>query len=68
MLIKNASAFVAKCDVCGRTETFHAASYADAWDIIKRRAWAVRRDASPVIHVCPECPVEVKKIAPAGEG
>lgn len=65
MLTKKTGEFECKCDVCGASETFHAHTHAEAWEVIKRRAWAVRRDASPaVIHVCPECPVEVKKMAP----
>jgi hypothetical protein len=59
MLTKRAGEFEAKCDVCGRTETFPANDHAEAWEVIKRRAWAVRKNAFPIIHICPECPVEV---------
>ncbi len=59
MLTKRAGEFVCKCDVCGLTETLFAHDHADAWHELKRKAWAVRRKAHPIIHICPECPVEV---------
>jgi hypothetical protein len=66
MLTKRAGEFEAKCDVCGSSETVHAHTHAEAWEVIKRRAWAVRRRGFPVVHVCPECPVEVEtKKAPS---
>jgi hypothetical protein len=66
MLTKRAGEFEARCDVCGRKETLYAHSFADAWHELKFKAWAVRRKASPIIHVCPECPVDVaQKKAPS---
>lgn len=64
MLTKHTAEFVAKCDVCGTTETFDAYSHAEAWEKLKKAAWCVRMRAFPIIHICPECPVEVKKMAP----
>lgn len=61
MLTKRAGEFVCKCDVCGRAETFHADTHAEAWVELKSKAWAVRRQAYPIIHICPECPVEVSR-------
>ena len=61
MLTKKTGEFEAKCDVCGRAETLYAFDHAEAWMKLKLRAWAVRRNAFPVIHVCPECPVEVSR-------
>jgi len=61
MLTKRPGEFEARCDVCGSSETFHAHTHSEAWEIIKRKAWAVRRNAFPIIHICPECPVEVAR-------
>jgi hypothetical protein len=63
MLTKRAGEFEAKCDVCGATEKFHAFDHAEAWGLLSRQApaWAVRKNGFPVIHVCPECPVEVSR-------
>ncbi len=65
MLTNKLGEFICKCDVCGASETFHAHTHSQAWEIIKRRAWAVRKNAFPIIHICPECPVEVPKRARA---
>lgn len=59
MLTKKSGEFECKCDVCGKTETLYAHDFAEAWFKLKRKAWAVRRKAFPIIHICPECPVEV---------
>lgn len=61
MLIKQDTSFEAKCDVCGRSECFDASSHAEAWDKLKRAAWCARKNAFPIIHICPECPVEVPR-------
>lgn len=65
MLTKQATSFEVTCDVCGHSEHFEATSHDAAWTVLKRAAWAVRRNAYPIIHICPECPVEGKKIAPS---
>lgn len=61
MLTKRGSRFEAKCDVCGRSEHFDAGSHAEAWDKLKRAAWCARKNAFPIIHICPECPVEAPR-------
>lgn len=61
MLIKQETRFEAKCDVCGTSEYFKATTHNEAWDKLKRAAWALRRNAFPIIHICPECPVEAPK-------
>ena len=58
MLTRRDRAFLAKCDVCGATEKIEAENFAEAWSMMKRLAWVVRRHAFPVIHVCPDCPAE----------
>lgn len=58
MLTKDETTFEAVCDVCGHSEAVDAETHAEAWEKIRRRAWIVRRDALPVVHVCPECPAE----------
>ncbi len=65
MLTKKSGEFECKCDVCGTSETFTALTHSEAWEVIKRRAWCVRKNAFPIIHICPECPVEVPKRARA---
>lgn len=60
-LIKSQNTFEAKCDVCGTSERFEAHSHSQAWDKLKRAAWCVRKNAFPIIHICPECPVEVPR-------
>lgn len=61
MLKKHTAEFEAKCDVCGASERFEASSHSEAWDRLKRAAWCVRKNAFPIIHICPECPVEVPR-------
>jgi hypothetical protein len=58
MLTKKSGEFEVKCDVCGQKETIPAHNHVEAWNVLKRKAWAVRRKAYPVVHICPECPVE----------
>jgi hypothetical protein len=38
MLTKRLGEFEAKCDVCGTSETFHAHTHSQAWEVIKRKA------------------------------
>lgn len=59
MLFKQVADFKAQCDVCGHTEHFEASTHSEAWDKLKRAAWCVGKNAFPIIHICPECPVEV---------
>lgn len=62
MLFKQVADFKAECDVCGHTEHFDAQSHAEAWRKMERAAWCVRKNAAPIIHVCPECPAEAPKL------
>lgn len=64
MLTKKAGEFECRCDVCGRTEMLDAHDHAEAWRKLKFKAWAVRRNAFPIIHICPECPVEAPRENP----
>lgn len=61
MMTKQDTQFQVRCDVCGHTEHFEASTHPEAWDKLKRAAWCVRKNAFPIIHICPECPVDVPK-------
>jgi hypothetical protein len=68
MMTKRPGEFTCQCDVCGASETFHAHTHSQAWKLASRQApaWAVRKNAFPIIHICPECPVDVaQKKAPS---